>query len=252
MIGKKYDELDVRIYGSPREMGQAAALDIAEAVREVLGRKEECCMIFAAAPSQNEMLEALQKDASVEWGRIRAFHMDEYCGLVPDAPQTFGNFLEKALFAKVPLKAVHYLRDAGTSPEEICGNYAELLERYPADIVCLGIGENGHIAFNDPPVADFGDPKLVKLVELDPWCRRQQVNDGCFSSLEEVPAYAVTLTVPALCRAEKMFCVVPGARKAAAVRDTCKGEVGEKCPATALRLHGAAVLYLDGDSAAGL
>ena len=157
MIGKKYDELDVRIYGSPREMGQAAALDIAEAVREVLGRKEECCMIFAAAPSQNEMLEALQKDASVEWGRIRAFHMDEYCGLVPDAPQTFGNFLEKALFAKVPLKAVHYLRDAGTSPEEICGNYAELLERYPADIVCLGIGENGHIAFNDPPVADFGD-----------------------------------------------------------------------------------------------
>lgn len=252
MIRQKYDELDVRIYGSRSEMGQAAAFDIAKAVGEVLERKEECRMIFAAAPSQNEVLEALLKDGSIEWGRIRAFHMDEYCGLAPDAPQTFGKFLEKALFAKVPLKAVHYLRDAGTVPEEICTNYTALLERYPADIVCLGIGENGHIAFNDPPVADFHDPKRVKLVELDSVCRRQQVNDGCFPSLEEVPAHAVTLTVPALCSAEKMFCVVPGGRKAAAVRDTCRGKIGEKCPATALRRHGKAVLYLDGDSAAQL
>ena len=246
------DQLDVRVYPDRDEMGRSAAQEAAQAIRGLLAEREEVNLIFAAAPSQSEFLRALCAEGDIDWGRVNAFHMDEYCGLVPDAPQTFGNFLEKALFAKVPLKAVHYLRDAGTSPEEICGNYAELLERYPADIVCLGIGENGHIAFNDPPVADFGDPKLVKLVELDPLCRRQQVNDGCFSSLEEVPAYAVTLTVPALCRAEKMFCVVPGARKAAAVRDTCKGEVGEKCPATALRLHGAAVLYLDGDSAAGL
>lgn len=252
MIRKKYDELETRIYDSRREMGEAAAADIAAAVKKVLGEKEECSMIFAAAPSQNEVLEALRGDPSIEWGRIRAFHMDEYCGLAPDAPQTFGNFLERALFARVPLKAVHYLRDAGTEPEEICANYAALLERHPADIVCLGIGENGHIAFNDPPVADFEDPETVKLVELDSVCRRQQVNDGCFPSLEEVPACAVTLTVPALCRAERMFCVVPGARKADAVRNTCQGEIGEKCPATALRRHGGAVLYLDRDSAAGL
>lgn len=252
MIGKKYDDLEVRIYDSRSKMGKAAASDIAEAVREVLGRKEECSMIFAAAPSQNEVLEALREDASIEWGRIRAFHMDEYCGLAPDAPQAFGNFLEEALFAKVPLKAVHYLRDAGAAPEEVCANYAALLERYPADIVCLGIGENGHIAFNDPPVADFRDPELVKVVELDSVCRRQQVNDGCFSSLDAVPSFAVTLTVPALCRAERMFCVVPGVRKADAVQNTCKGEIGEKCPATALRRHGGAVLYLDRDSAAGL
>lgn len=252
MIRRKYDELNVEIYESPREMGRAAALAIAKAIGEVLERKEECCMVFAAAPSQNEVLAALQEDGSIEWGRIRAFHMDEYCGLAPDAPQTFGNFLEKALFSKVALKAVHYLQDVGTVPEEICANYARLLERYPPDIVCLGIGENGHIAFNDPPTADFGDPKLVKLVELDFACRRQQVNDGCFPSLEEVPSHAVTLTVPALCRVERMFCVVPGTRKAAAVRDACLGEVGERCPATALRRHGGAVLYLDGDSAAGL
>ncbi len=252
MTGKRYDELEVRIYDSRSEMGEAAASDIAAAIREVLGRKEECSMIFAAAPSQNEVLEALGRDGSIDWGRIRAFHMDEYCGLSPDAAQAFGNFLEEALFKRVPLKAVHYLRDAGDGPEEICANYGALLERYPADIVCLGIGENGHIAFNDPPVADFRDPEPVKVVELDPLCRRQQVNDGCFSSLDEVPAYAVTLTVPALCRAQRMFCVVPGSRKAAAVRDTCRGEVGEKCPATALRRHGGAVLYLDRDSGAAL
>lgn len=252
MIRKKYDEMETRIYDSRREMGQAAAADIAAAVREVLGRKEECSMIFAAAPSQNEVLEALREDPSIEWGRIRAFHMDEYCGLAPDAVQAFGSFLDRALFAQVPLKAVHYLRDAGAAPEEICANYEALLERYPADIVCLGIGENGHIAFNDPPVADFRDPRLVKVVELDPICRRQQVNDGCFSSLEEVPCYAVTLTVPALCRAERMFCAVPGIRKADAVRRTCQDDVKEACPATALRRHGGAVLYLDRDSAAQL
>lgn len=252
MIRKVYEKMEVRIYGSRKEMGTAAAGDIAAAVRAVLAEKEECNMIFAAAPSQNEMLEALREDKSIEWRRIRAFHMDEYCGLDPAAPQAFGTFLERALFSAVPLKAVHYLREAGNGPEEICVNYTKLLEAYPADIVCLGIGENGHIAFNDPPVADFKDEKMVKIVELDQICRRQQVNDGCFPSLEQVPVRAVTLTVPALCRGKKMFCVVPGTLKAEAVKNTCEGPVGELCPATALRRHGGAVLYLDQDSAAGL
>lgn len=251
MTEKRYDEMKVKIYDSRKEMGKAAAEEIGEAIRQVLARKEECSMIFAAAPSQNEMLEALRTKDSVEWSRVRAFHMDEYCGLDPAAPQAFGNFLERGLFAHVPLKAVHYLREAGNTPEEICVNYGKLLEAYPADIVCLGIGENGHIAFNDPP-ADFEDKKLVKIVELDPVCRQQQVNDGCFSSLEQVPTHAVTLTVPALCRGRRMFCVVPGALKAEAVRRTCEGPVGEACPATALRRHGGAVLYLDPDSGAGL
>ncbi len=252
MIKKKYDKLEARIYDSRREMGEAAAKDVAAAVREALSRKEECSMIFAAAPSQNEVLAALAADDSIRWERVRAFHMDEYCGLDADAPQAFGNFLDRALFSHVPLKAVHYLRDGGRTPEEICQSYAALLERYPVDIVCLGIGENGHIAFNDPPVADFADKELVKVVALDQVCRQQQVNDGCFSSLEEVPAYAVTLTVPALCRGEKLFCVVPGILKADAVKKTCEGAVGESCPATALRKHGSAILYLDSDSAAGL
>lgn len=247
-----YDEMEARIYNSRKEMGAAAAGDIAEAIRQVLAVKEECNMIFAAAPSQNEMLEALLADDSIEWERIRAFHMDEYCGLDPAAPQAFGNFLDKGLFSHVPLKAVYYLREAGHTPEEICMHYTGRLEKYPADIVCLGIGENGHIAFNDPPAANFQDKELVKIVELDPVCRRQQVNDGCFSSLDQVPTHAVTLTVPALCRGKRMFCVVPGPLKADAVKRTCEGPVGEACPATALRRHGGAILYLDPDSGAGL
>ena len=178
--------------------------------------------------------------------------MDEYCGLEPAAPQAFGNFLDRALFAHVPLKAVYYLREAGSTPEEICENYTKQLEKYPVDIVCLGIGENGHIAFNDPPVADFKDKELVKVVALDQICRQQQVNDGCFSTLDQVPTHAVTLTVPALCKGKKMFCVVPGPLKADAVKNTCEGPVGEVCPATSLRNHEGAVLYLDSDSAAGL
>ena len=252
MKWKMYDNLETRVYDSRKEMGAAAARDVAAAIEKVLAEKEICNMIFAAAPSQNELLAALRADTSIRWNRVRAFHMDEYCGLRPEAPQAFGNFLEQALFAHVPFLRVHYLREAGNTPEEICENYSALLKQYPVDIVCLGIGENGHIAFNDPAVADFSDPALVKVAELDAVCRQQQVNDGCFDTLEEVPARAVTLTIPALCRGKKLFCVVPGTRKAQAVRRTCEGPIGEACPATALRRHGGAVLYLDRDSAAQL
>ncbi len=252
MKWKMYDKLETRVYDSRKEMGAAAARNVAAAIEKVLAEKETCNMIFAAAPSQNEVLAALRADTSIPWNRVRAFHMDEYCGLRPEAPQAFGNFLEQALFAHVPLLSVHYLREAGNTPEEICENYSGLLKQYPVDLVCLGIGENGHIAFNDPAVADFSDPALVKVAELDAVCRQQQVNDGCFDTLEEVPARAVTLTIPALCRGKSLFCVVPGTRKAQAVRRTCEGPIGEECPATVLRRHGGAVLYLDRDSAAQL
>lgn len=252
MIEKTYDELEARIYDSRAEMGAAAARDVAAAIGKVLEEKESCNMIFAAAPSQNEVLAALRADTSIQWSRIRAFHMDEYCGLKADAPQAFGNFLDQALFAHVPFRSVHYLRDAGRTPEEICETYSALLEQNPVDIVCLGIGENGHIAFNDPAVADFSDSALVKVVELDAVCRQQQVNDGCFCGIEEVPTHAVTLTIPALCRGKELFCVVPGIRKAHAVKQTCEGAIGEACPASVMRRHGNAVLYLDRDSATEL
>ncbi len=244
-----FDLLQVEIFDTRGEMGAAAARDIAAAIRQVLAEKDCCNLIFAAAPSQNEVLAALATDKTVDFTRIRAFHMDEYIGLAPDAPQGFGNFLRRALFDKAPFKEVHYLRGGG-DPEDECARYAALLERYPVDIVCLGIGENGHVAFNDPPVADFSDPALVKKVALDPVCRQQQVNDGCFAALSQVPTHALTLTVPALMGGKRLFCVVPASSKAQAVRSTLYGPISEACPASALRRHGGAVLYLDQDSAA--
>ncbi len=244
-----FDLLRVEIFDTRAEMGAAAARDIAAAIRQVLAEKDCCNMIFAAAPSQNEVLAALAADKTVDFTRIWAFHMDEYIGLAPDAPQGFGNFLRRALFDKAPFKEVHYLR-GGEDPEAECARYAALLEQYPVDIVCLGIGENGHVAFNDPPVADFSDPVLVKKVALDPVCRQQQVNDGCFTALSQVPTHALTLTVPALMGGRRLFCVVPAATKAQAVRNTLYGPISEACPASALRRHGGAVLYLDPDSAA--
>ena len=174
--------------------------------------------------------------------------MDEYVGLGQDAPQAFGNYLRCRLFEKVGFKSVHYISRNGQA-EEAAESYAALLKDIDVDVVVLGIGENGHVAFNDPHVADFNDTKLVKVVELDNICRRQQVDDNCFPSLSEVPTHAVTLTVPALMRGRYLFCVVPCKTKAEAVRRTLSGEITEACPATILRTHDNSVLYLDAASA---
>lgn len=246
---QQYDRLTVFRYATRDEMGAAAAKDIAAAIKNVLRRKECCNIIFAAAPSQNEVLAALAADKTVDFTRVNAFHMDEYCGLPGDAPQSFGSFLKTAIFHQAPFRAVHYLRGSAPDPLAECRRYSLLLEQNPTDIVCLGIGENGHIAFNDPPVADFHDPLLVKRVPLDPVCRNQQVHDGCFSTLSQVPEYALTLTVPALFRGKELFCVVPAATKAQAVKLTLTGPIGESCPASILRRHPSARLYLDASSA---
>ncbi len=242
------DALRVRVYRTRAGMGAAAAADIEAAVLEVLAEKDFCNMIFAAAPSQNEVLAGLAGSKTIDWARIRAFHMDEYLGLSPDAPQGFANFLRRALFDRVPLGEVRCL-DCAAEPEAECRRYAALLAEYPPDITVMGIGENGHIAFNDPHEARFDDPAAVKAVTLDEVCRMQQVHDGCFPRLSDVPRMALTLTVPALTAAKRVFCVVPAASKARAVRDTVTGPVSEACPASVLRHHENAVLYLDADSA---
>lgn len=246
------DALCVNIYENRDEMGKAAAADVAKAIKEVLERKEFCNIIFAAAPSQNEVLASVASDTSIDFSRVNAFHMDEYIGLPEDAPQGFGNFLRRAIFEKAPFRSVNYINGNAENIDEECKRYSDLLREYPTDIVLLGIGENGHIAFNDPPVADFNDKVLIKAVPLDEICRNQQVNDGCFKSIELVPTHALTLTVPALTKADKMFCVVPAPTKANAVEKTVKGEIGEYCPATILRTHKCATLYLEPDSAAKL
>ena len=243
----KQDKLVCKIYKTREEMGIAAAEEIHNKISELLSCKEEINMIFAAAPSQNEVLAALVSKTDIEWNRINAFHMDEYIGLSDDAPQKFGTFLKNAIFDKVPFKSVNLINSSVSADEE-CRRYSELLKNNPVDLVCLGIGENGHIAFNDPDVADFNDKALVKVVGLDDICRQQQVNDGCFAHIDDVPETALSLTIPALTAGTYMFCVVPAATKANAVNNTMNGPVSEKCPASILRTHENAILYCDSDS----
>ena len=250
MKSLKKDLLNVNIYDTRAEMGAAAAKDIKDCLLSLLQVKETVNMIFAAAPSQNEVLAALATDREIPWSRVNAFHMDEYIGLAADAPQGFGNFLKAHIFGLADFGSVSYIDITADDAEKECERYAQLLVEYPTDIVVMGIGENGHIAFNDPPVADFEDPKAVKPVELDEICRKQQVNDGCFARLEDVPKTAITLTVPTLFAGKHLFCIVPAATKARAVRATLCDDINEKCPATVLRRHASATLYLDGDSSA--
>ena len=249
MTIRTYDELTVKILPDRAEAGRAAAADITACLRTLLREQAEVNVIFAAAPSQNETLAALAACRDITWDRINAFHMDEYVGPDKNAPYSFARYLDEHIFGRVPFRSVQYINGAAPDPAAEAARYAALLADNPPDVVVLGIGENGHIAFNDPP-ADFADKEAVKVVRLDEVCRRQQVHDGCFARLSEVPAYALTLTVPALVRARYMFCVVPGPAKARAVRDTLFGPIGGHCPAGILRTKAGAVLYLDCDSAA--
>ena len=249
MKALKVDKLNVKIFDTRAEMGADAALDIKNKFRELLSKKETINVIFAAAPSQNDVLKSLAEDKDIEWGRINAYHMDEYIGLEKTAPQGFGNFLREHIFGLAPFRSVNYIDCSAKDPDAEAARYAKLLEENPTDVVILGIGENGHIAFNDPPVADFNDKVLVKPVKLDEICRNQQVNDGCFAKIDDVPTHALSLTVPALVKAPYLFCIVPAPTKAWAVKETLTGSIDEHCPASILRLQDNATLYLDKDSA---
>jgi glucosamine-6-phosphate deaminase len=242
------DKLTVEIYENRTLMGEAAAKDIKAKIAELLAGKQEINMIFAAAPSQNDVLKSLVEDKEIEWNRVNAYHMDEYIGLDKDAPQGFGNFLKDHILGLLPFKSVNYIDITTDNPEAEAERYGKLLKENPTDIVIMGIGENGHIAFNDPPVADFHDERWVKPVKLDEVCRQQQVNDGCFASLDKVPTHAMTLTVPTLVKAPYLFCIVPAPTKAKAVYETLNGSIDEHCPASILRTHDNAKLYLDNES----
>ncbi len=248
----KKEKLNVNIFETREEMGKAAAEDAGRKICELLKEKEEVNIIFAAAPSQNEVLENLVKYEGIDWSRINAFHMDEYIGLPFDAPQRFGNFLNEHIFSLLPFKNVFYINGGAEDIDAECERYTALLKEYKTDIVCLGIGENGHIAFNDPPVADFEDKVYIKKVKLDEICRNQQVNDGCFESIDAVPTHALTLTIPALMAGKHLYCSVPAITKADAVKGMIEGEISTACPCTILRTHDDATLYADGDSSSKL
>lgn len=243
------DKLRVEVYSTRFLVGQAAAVDVGARMKEILKIKDRLSIVFAAAPSQNEFLAALSPLERINWDKVIAFHMDEYVGLWAEAPQRFGNFLRDRLFDRVEPGLVYYLDGNAPDLEKECQRYTQLLNRYPPDMVCLGIGENGHIAFNDPGVADFGDPQVVKVVELDKRCRQQQVHDGCFPKIELVPKLALTMTIPALTSSDWMYCIVPGPTKAEAVRQTLQGSITESRPGSVLRRHDRTILYLDTHSA---
>jgi glucosamine-6-phosphate deaminase len=238
--------MKVKVYKNRAEMGVAAGKAVEQEILNLLKKQDEVRMIFAAAPSQNEVLDFLKKSEFIPWQKVVAFHMDEYVGLPAGSQQSFGCFVKSHLFDHVPLKQINLLDGNGGDNE--LARYAQLLAEKPIDIVCLGIGENGHIAFNDPPVANFNDPETVKVVELDVPCRQQQVNDECFPSFDAVPTHALTLTIPTLIAGKSLFCVVPGKNKKAAVAATLHGPIDTTCPASILRKHDGCHLFLDPDS----
>jgi glucosamine-6-phosphate deaminase len=242
------DNLQVVICEDRTSLGSTAAGAVSNKIKDLLKSQSTINMIFAAAPSQNEFLKTLTADKGIPWTKINAFHMDEYIGLAETAPQSFGRFLREKIFKHLPFRSVNYINGNASNIEVECKRYAELLSIYPPDIVCMGIGENTHLAFNDPHVAEFNDSNIVKIVTLDLTCRQQQVNDGCFNKLSEVPQEAITLTIPALMQASHVFCMVPGATKALAVSLTLKQAISEKFPSTILRNHPSAILFVDLDS----
>lgn len=237
--------LSVKRFANRYLMGKGAAADCAQTIRALLKTKDEIRMVFAAAPSQIEFLSALTELLDTEFSKISAFHMDEYIGLSPDMSQSFSYFLNQHLFLKKQFRSVAYLNGCAEDLDAECDRYSRLLLEKPIDIVCMGIGENGHIAFNDPHVADFADTATVKCVTLDPVCRAQQVHDGCFQKLDDVPFNALTLTLPAIINASYHFCMVPSVRKANAVKQAIYGPIHSDCPASMLRLCKNAILYTD-------
>ncbi len=243
--------LAVSVHSDRASMGQAAAKDAAARINAVIAKNGVANVIFAAAPSQNETLEYLLKE-NVDWTKVRGFHQDEYIGLDPAHPAGFGNFMRRTIFDLVPFMELHYLLCSPEEAEAKCASYSELLKKYPADLIFLGFGENGHMAFNDPAVADFNDPKMVKIVELDDICRQQQVNDGCFNHIDEVPKQAMTLTLSLIMSIPNAICTVPTDRKANAVYGALCGPVTTECPASILRQHPNAALYIDEPAASKL
>ena len=239
------DQLNVYVYESRPKMGLAAASVIAAEIRRAIQDRGRAVVILASAPSQNEFLASLAQAPEIDWSRVVAFHLDEYLGMDAQAPQSFRRFLIERLVDKVPLGEFHGLRGDAPDGAAEAKRYAELLRQNPPDFAVLGIGENGHLAFIDPPFCDFNDPELVKVVQLDEICRNQQVNDGAFASLDEVPRNALSLTIPTLMASPKLFAIAPGPAKRQAIKDAVQGPISTTCPASILRTHPNAHLFID-------
>lgn len=240
--------IDLTRHPDRASMGAAAGAAAARTLREAVAARGSARMIAAAAPSQDEVYAALAAAPDVPWDRITVLHMDEYLGLEPDAPQRFASWLGRSFVGVVRPAAFHPI-PGDLAPELAVAAYRDLVTSAPIDLVCLGIGVNGHIAFNDPPLADLDDPEPVRVVELDEVSRIQQVDDGCFAALDEVPTRAITLTIPTLMAGAHLVCSVPDRRKAAAVRALVREPIDGRWPCTVLRRHPRCEVHVDADAA---
>ncbi len=247
----KKDKIEVKIFENKDELGKASAISVAKKLNKAIAEKDYANLILATGASQFQFLEHLQQQP-IDWKKITVFHLDEYHGMPVTHPASFRKYLKERILDKVSPKQVYFLEGDAADIETVVEGYEALLKDHPVDVACIGIGENGHIAFNDPPVADFNDPKLVKVVELDEACRRQQLGEGWFPTFDDVPTHALSLTIPAIMNCKHINCVVPDERKAEAVFNTLNAAVSTACPATILRTHPDTVLYLDKGSASKL
>lgn len=242
------DNLIIRILENKEKLGEDSAISVAKKLNEAVAEKGFANLILATGASQFQFLEHLQKQ-EIDWKKITVFHLDEYKGMSITHPASFRKYLKERILDNVQPKKVYYLEGDAQDIDATIAEYEDLLRKHPVDVACIGIGENGHIAFNDPPVADFNDPKLVKVVELDEACRKQQLGEGWFPTFDDVPTHALSLTIPAIMSCKHINCVVPDERKAEAVYNTINAEISTACPATILRTHKDVVLYLDKNSA---
>jgi glucosamine-6-phosphate deaminase len=242
----------VSVYATNEALGAAAADEAAEVIRAAVAARGVANIIVATGNSQLTFLAALRELPGMPWEAVNVFHMDEYVNLPPGHPASFPAFLRRHLLDYVQVKEFFPVPGVAADPEAACRQYEALLRAHPADLCACGIGENGHLAFNDPPYADFNDPVWVKPVTLDERSRRQQVGEGHFNSLDEAPTHAITLTIPALLSARRVLCIVPEARKAEAVKESLLGPITEDCPGSILRRTPQAHLFLDSESASGL
>ncbi|WP_375477781.1 glucosamine-6-phosphate deaminase [uncultured Nostoc sp.] len=243
------DDLLVQIYNSEVEMAEDVAEIVQKYLQQVLKQQDTAAVLLATGNSQLKFIDALIALGGVDWSRIILFHLDEYLGITADHSASFRRYMRERVEKRVNPKKFHYIEGDTLQPVTECDRYTKLLQAQPIDLCCLGVGENGHLAFNDPAVANFQDPYSVKLVKLDTMNRQQQVSTGHFPNLENVPQYAFTVTIPTICSAKKIICLAPEKRKANVVREMLESYVGKDCPASILRQQPQATLFLDVNSA---
>ena len=243
--------MKIHVFDDAPQLGSAAAKQGAEVIRQAIAERGAASIIVATGASQFDTLAALVAEPGIDWTCVTGFHLDEYLGLDDQHPASFRRYLRERFVSQVPLKAFHYVDGSSDDPRAVCDRLGELITQNPIDVAFVGIGENGHLAFNDPP-ADFETTTPYLIVELDEACRKQQAGEGWFASLEDVPTQAISMSCQQILKTKTIICSVPDQRKANAVRNSVEGPVSPQVPASILQTHADVCLFLDVASASDL